>query len=122
MILKSILTNLSLIDFPLLSIGPAHFNFKGSWWSIFIFLFKFLIDPLYINSGDPDQTPRYTASDLGLHCLRTSHKKDASLIWVKIRAHIIPLCSRHFLDRTEKSIPGESMLYPFLYHAKFQSC
>ena len=24
---------------------------------------------LFANSGDPDQTPRYAASDLGLHCL-----------------------------------------------------
>ena len=30
------------------------------------------------NSGDPDQTPRSVASDLGLHCLPLSHKKDAS--------------------------------------------
>ena len=32
------------------------------------------------NSGDPDQTPRFAASDLGLRCLPTSHKKDAMLI------------------------------------------
>ena len=34
------------------------------------------------NSGDPDQMPRSAASDLGLHCLPMSHKKDARLIWV----------------------------------------
>ena len=34
------------------------------------------------NSRDPDQTPRFAASDLGMHCLPTSHKKDAMLIWV----------------------------------------
>ena len=51
-----------------------------------------------------------------------SNKKDARLIWVKIRAHVIPLRSRHFLDRTEKSIPSISMLYPFQYHAKFLLC
>ena len=34
------------------------------------------------NSGDPDQTPRSAASDLGLHCLPMSHKKDPMLIWV----------------------------------------
>ena len=32
-------------------------------------------------SEDPDQTPRSAASDLGLHCLPMSHKKDARLIW-----------------------------------------
>ena len=35
------------------------------------------------NSGDPGQTPRSVASDLGLHCLPMSHKKDAMLVWVK---------------------------------------
>ena len=35
------------------------------------------------NSGDPDQTPHSVASDLGLHCLPMSHKKDARHIWVK---------------------------------------
>ena len=27
---------------------------------------------LFANSGDPDQTPRSSASDLGLHCLPVS--------------------------------------------------
>ena len=36
------------------------------------------------NSGDPDQTPRCAASDLGLHCLPLSHKKDARVIWVEL--------------------------------------
>ena len=35
------------------------------------------------NSGDPDLTPHSVASDLGLHCLPMSHKKDARHIWVK---------------------------------------
>ena len=35
------------------------------------------------NSGDPDQMPHSVASDLGLHCLPMSHKKDARNIWVK---------------------------------------
>ena len=34
------------------------------------------------NSVDPDQTPRSAASDLGLHCLPMSQKRDARLIWV----------------------------------------
>ena len=32
--------------------------------------------------GDPDQTPHSVASDLGLHCLPMSYKKDARLILV----------------------------------------
>ena len=35
------------------------------------------------NSGDPDQTPHSVASDLALHYLPMSHKKDARHIWVK---------------------------------------
>ena len=36
-----------------------------------------------VNSGDPDQTPHSAASDQGLHCLHTSHKKGDRLVWVK---------------------------------------
>ena len=36
------------------------------------------------NSGEPDQTPRFAASDLVLHCLLMSHKKDTRLIWGKV--------------------------------------
>ena len=38
-------------------------------------VFHFL-DILYAKSGDPDQTPRSAASDLDLHCLPKSYKKD----------------------------------------------
>ena len=38
---------------------------------------------LQANSGDPDQMPHSLASDLGLHYLPMSHKKDARHIWVK---------------------------------------
>ena len=35
------------------------------------------------NSGEPDKTPHSVASNLGLHYLLMSHKKDDSHIWVK---------------------------------------
>ena len=35
------------------------------------------------NRRDPDLAPHSVASDLGLHCLPMSHKKDARHIWVK---------------------------------------
>ena len=38
---------------------------------------------LQANSGEPDQTPCSAASDLVLHCLPISHRKNARLIWVK---------------------------------------
>ena len=35
------------------------------------------------NSVDPDQTPRFAASDLGLHCLPMSLLWDARHKWIK---------------------------------------
>ena len=40
---------------------------------------------LFANSGDPDQTPRSAASDLGLHCLPVTCLGVSSLQWVKKR-------------------------------------
>ena len=41
------------------------------------------------NSGDPDQTPHSVASDLGLHYMPMSHKKDARHIWVKMQLYYL---------------------------------
>ena len=38
---------------------------------------------LFANSGDPDQTPRSAASDLGLHCLPITLLRVSQLQWVK---------------------------------------
>ena len=54
--------------FPILGVPGVPFSF----YSI-----------LLANSEDPDHTPRSAASDLGLHCLPRSPKRDAGLIWVK---------------------------------------
>ena len=37
---------------------------------------------LFANSGDPDQTPRSAASDLGLHCLPVILLQVSRLQWV----------------------------------------
>ena len=37
------------------------------------------------DSGDPGQTKHSVGSDLDLHCLPMSHKKDARHIWVKMK-------------------------------------
>ena len=39
---------------------------------------------LFANSGDPDQTPRSGASDLGLHCLPITLLRVSRLQWVKV--------------------------------------
>ena len=40
---------------------------------------------LFANGGDPDQTPRSAASDLGLHCLQITHLCVSRLQWVNAR-------------------------------------
>ena len=47
-----------------------------------VFLFTQILKK---HDGDPDQTPHSAASDLSLHCLPMSHRKDAWLLWVKSR-------------------------------------
>ena len=42
----------------------------------------------YANSGDPDQTPCFAVSDLGLHCLPNTLLGDSRLQWVKGKAHL----------------------------------
>ena len=39
---------------------------------------------LFANSGDPDQTPRSAASDLGLHCLPVTLLLVSRLQWVNV--------------------------------------
>ena len=56
-------------------------NFRVVGW-YFSFLFKSQKKFRFANSGEPDQTPQFAASDLVLHCLPMSHKKEAMLIWV----------------------------------------
>ena len=44
---------------------------------------------LFANSGDPDQTPRSAASDLGLHCLPITLLGVSKLQWVKCCYNIL---------------------------------
>ena len=37
---------------------------------------------LFANSADPDQTPRFAASDLGLHCLLITLLSVSRLQWI----------------------------------------
>ena len=71
------------MEFP-----TIHYSFKCCWVVFFIFI-EIQIEHLKANSRGPDQTPRSAASDsaasnLGLHCLPMSHKKDTRRIWVTI--------------------------------------
>ena len=48
---------------------------------------------LFANSGDPDQTPRYAASDLGLHCLPNTPLGVSSGLLEHNRKYIKSQCS-----------------------------
>ena len=52
---------------------------------VFFIFIQVLKKIMQANSGDPGQTPHSVASDLGLHYLPMSHKKDARHIWVKMQ-------------------------------------
>ena len=52
------------------------------WYFIFI---QILIEKYASKQYDPDQTPHFVASDLGLHYLPMSHKKDARRMWIKMQ-------------------------------------
>ena len=41
------------------------------------------------NSEDPDETPHYVASHLGLRCLTMFHLWDARLKWVNLHKGVI---------------------------------
>ena len=63
-----------------------------NWNSPFLFSWM-LVGIIHFNSNfnrtfckktvETEQMPRSAASGLGLHCLPTSHKNNARLIWVK---------------------------------------
>ena len=71
---------------------PNHFPVLINWTSPFlilgllggIFHFYFLKETSVSKQGEPDQTPRFAASDLVLHPLPMSHKKDPRLILFKM--------------------------------------
>ena len=58
----------------------------------------------FVNSGDPDQTPRFAASDLGLHCLPITLLRVSRQQWVKgepgLRIKMAPdeICVRWLMD------------------------
>ena len=58
------------MEFPTLINWTSLFSFK---WLVGVY-FSFNSN-FNINSEDVDKTPRFVASDLGLHCLPMSHKK-----------------------------------------------
>ena len=49
---------------------------------------------LFANSGDPDQTPRSAASDLGLHCLPITLLRVSRLQWVNCQIQEVMFLSK----------------------------
>ena len=72
------------MDLPTLISRRCVIPILGALGGIFFVFVQILIkNSVYTDSGEPDQTPRFAASDLGLYCLSISYKKDIMLIWVK---------------------------------------
>ena len=84
------------------------FNRRGVW-----FVYTCVLWPCFIeisvfnaNSVDPDQTPRFAASDLGPHCLPMPYLLwEARLKWVNIRYSRIFLIFLVFHVYIETIIP-----------------
>ena len=65
------------MEFPTVINWTSPFHLKGCWVVVFIFIQ--ILREHSVNRGDPDQTPRSVESDLVLHCLPMSNKKEARL-------------------------------------------
>ena len=65
-------------------------NRKGQFPTMCCFvLFVFFSNSLSVNSEDPNQTPHYVASNLGLHYLSLSHKNDEKLIRANAKSFVL---------------------------------
>ena len=73
--------------FPILINWTSPFPILGLLGGVCSFLFVLKYTSVS-NIGEPNQTPHSAASELGLHCLPMSHKKDARLIWVNLRGKV----------------------------------
>ena len=47
---------------------------------------------LFVKSGDADQMPNSTASDLGLHCLQNTLLDNNGLKWICSNCRMLPFC------------------------------
>ena len=69
---KKQLTHLCPVNPSTSSLWAVPFVKGGTKWLVFIITLLSEISVNHANSVDPDQTPRFAASDLGLHCLPMS--------------------------------------------------
>ena len=79
--------------FPILINWTSPFPIFGVLGGIFHFSSKKTL--LLANSGEPDQTSRFAASDLVFHCLPMSQKMDTRVIWVNfwhtVKTGMVPM-------------------------------
>ena len=76
------------------------FPFEGLLGGIFYFYSNFN-RTFCQQSVDPDQTPHSAVSDLGLHCLPMSHKKDARLI-ILVKAAALTQVKENCIDSMKR--------------------
>ena len=68
-------TNLCQMYFPILINWTSPFPILGLLDGMFSLLFNFLKKLMQANSREPNQTPRFAASNLVLYCSPMYHKK-----------------------------------------------
>ena len=86
------------MDFPTLISKERPYPIVGVLGCIFHLL---NFNRTYENSEYLDQTPHYAVSDLVLHCLPMSIKKDTRLIWVNVCKQVLPPV-RNSLEKKKK--------------------
>ena len=66
---------------------------------------------LFANSEDPDQTPHFAASDLGMHCLPVTILGVSRLQWVKFRCPKTSITAvvNHSPAETEYAMPLQTV-------------
>ena len=85
------LTHIWLVDPSILINWTSPFPSLGVSGELFHFYsFSNRMILLLANREDPDQMPRSVASDLGLHCLPISQKRDTRLIWMDELGFYVP--------------------------------
>ena len=94
---------------PSLSIGRVNFSILGLLCGIFYFYSNYKRHFCNQTVVKPDQTPHIAVSDLSLHCLPMSHKRDARLIWAKLT--IALQCFLFSFAKLFKGIDSEYSLF-----------
>ena len=77
---------------------------------------------LFANSGDPDQTPRSAASDLGLHCSPITLLQVSRLQWVKAVPEKETVRSRDGRSEKKNWLNIRETVFAYMYRDRSLQC